>query len=173
VYANDIEPEWIQLGEMCDILSCVDAEYLADVYPEQFFDAICTSPTYGNRMADHHVAKDGSKRNTYTHTLGRSLTDGNTGKMQWGKEYRDKHLRVYKNIIPLLKYGGKFVLNISNHIRKGQEVKVSEWHIQVLQSLGLAVVKDIHVTTPRCRFGANSEKRVDFEHIYVLRNQEP
>ena len=26
-------------------------------YPDGMFDAICTSPTYGNRMADHHNAR--------------------------------------------------------------------------------------------------------------------
>lgn len=85
IYANDIENEWIELGrDKCDVLSCLDAENLQDIYPMNFFDAICTSPTYGNRMADHHNARDGSKRNTYTHCLGRRLTDGNTGQMQWG-----------------------------------------------------------------------------------------
>ena len=28
-------------------------------WPENTFDAICTSPTYGNRMADHHDARGG------------------------------------------------------------------------------------------------------------------
>ena len=36
--------------------------------PDDIFDAIATSPTYGNRMADHHDAKDGSTRHTYRHT---------------------------------------------------------------------------------------------------------
>ena len=26
-------------------------------YPDATFDTICTSPTYGNRMADHHEAR--------------------------------------------------------------------------------------------------------------------
>lgn len=172
VFANDIESEWIEIGKgKCDVISSVDAEFLSDVYQESFFDAICTSPTYGNRMADHHNAKDGSKRNTYTHCLGHDLEDGNTGKMQWGKEYREKHERIYRDIVPLLKAGGVFVLNVSNHIRGGKEMEVSEWHLETLISLGLELKKDIHISTPRNKFGANSDKRVEYEHIYVLKKK--
>ena len=170
VYANDIEPEWIELGRnKCDVISAVDAERLPDIYPPMFFDAICTSPTYGNRMADHHNAKDGSKRNTYTHTLGHALTDGNTGKMQWGEEYRKKHTRIYANIVPLLSNDGVFILNISDHIRKGEEVPVSAWHIETLEALGMKLEEDIHIPTPRCKYGANANIRVEYEHIYVLK----
>ena len=37
-------------------------------YLDATFDAICTSPTYGNRMADHHNARDSSPRLTPTAT---------------------------------------------------------------------------------------------------------
>ena len=172
IYANDIEPEWIELGRnCCDVISAIDAEKLPTIYPPGMFDAICTSPTYGNRMADHHNAKDGSFRNTYTHCLGRELTEENTGKMQYGEQYREKHERIYRAIIPLLKDGGMFVLNVSNHIRKGREVDVASFHISCLEANGLTLTKDIHVPTKRCRFGANADKRVEYEHIYVLRRE--
>lgn len=173
VYANDIEREWIFSNQyQPDVVSCSDAQKLLDVYSAGFFDAICTSPTYGNRMADHFVAKDNSKRITYTHCLGRSLTDGNTGKMQFGDEYKRKHIECYKTFCDLLKDGGIFILNISNHIRNGQEVSVSEWHADTLQSVfGLELVDDIHCNTPRCRFGANAKARVEFEHIYVFQKR--
>lgn len=171
IYANDIESEWIELGrDKCDVISSIDAEQLPSIYTEGFFDAICTSPTYGNRMADHHNAKDGSKRNTYTHCLGHELKDGNTGKMQWGEEYRKKHFGIYKAIIPLLSSNGLFILNVSNHIRKGEEIHVSEWHKETLELLGMNLVMDIHINTRRCKFGANSNKRVEYEHIYVFKN---
>ena len=172
VYANDIEPEWIELGrDKCDVISAIDAERLSDIYPPMFFDAICTSPTYGNRMADHHNAKDGSKRNTYTHTLGHALTDGNTGKMQWGNEYREKHNRIYANIVPLLSNGGVFILNVSDHIRNGKEIPVSAWHISTLEALGMKLEKDIHIPTQRCKYGANADRRVEYEHIYVFKKE--
>lgn len=120
-------------------------------------------------MADHHKAKDGSKRNTYTHCLGHDLEEGNTGKMQWGNEYKEKHENIYRDIVPLLKDGGLFILNVSNHIRCGEEIKVSEWHLSILVSLGLKLEKDKHIATHRNKFGANADKRVEYEHIYVLR----
>lgn len=84
VYANDLEFEWIMQAKdnKCDVISMYDAGNTK--FEDEEFDGICTSPTYGNRMADHHNARDGSKRNTYTHAIGRQLHKENTGKMQWG-----------------------------------------------------------------------------------------
>ncbi len=65
IYANDLESEWLSPNiHGCDFLTYEDAETLD--YPSEFFNCVCTSPTYGNRMADHHNAKDGSVRMTYT-----------------------------------------------------------------------------------------------------------
>ena len=81
--------EWGEIGlGKVDSINVGDAEFLP--YKDDFFEAICTSPTYGNRMADHFEAKDGSKRNTYRYAIGRALDEENTGKMQWGKKYREK-----------------------------------------------------------------------------------
>ena len=87
-----------------------------------FFDGICTSPTYGNRMADSHDAKDGSSRNTYTHKLGRKLDVNNSGKMQWGNEYKKLHTKAWNECFRVLKNDGVFILNFKNHIKKGKEV---------------------------------------------------
>lgn len=122
-------------------------------------------------MADHHQAKDGSKRNTYTHCIGHQLADGNTGKMQWGEDYRIKHSKIYRSICPLISENGLFVLNISNHIRKGEEIDVAGWHVSELEKNGFHLVADHQIATTRNRFGSNSDKRVDHEHIYVLRKE--
>jgi len=61
-------------------------------------------------MADHHNAKDSSKRNTYTHCLGRKLKEENTGKMQWGHLYRNKHRKIYEEFIRVLKTNGYLIL---------------------------------------------------------------
>ena len=167
IYANEIEPEWLQQNEYgCDYLTFSDAEFLD--YPELYFDAICTSPTYGNRMADHHEAKDGTKRTTYTHCIGRQLTDGNTGKMQWGVEYMEKHERIYKHLVKLIKVDGLFILNIKNHIRGGQEIDVKSFHEKTLIQCGLVKIKEIFVKTGGNGFGANSDKRTDGEYIIVF-----
>lgn len=168
VYCNEIEKEWLEPNEYgCDYLTFQDAEFLD--YPQNFFDAICTSPTYGNRLADHHEAKDGSRRNTYTHCIGHKLTAGNTGAMQWGVEYREKHERIYRHLCDLLKNGGIFILNISDHIRKGEIIPVSEWHLKMLLSLGFECEKKITIDTPRLKYGANSNLRCGYENIFILR----
>lgn len=166
IYLNEIEPEWARQAPTHVILSMRDAEHLP--YPDGYFDAVCTSPCYGNRMADHHEAKDGSRRNTYKHALGRDLHTENTGAMQWGEAYRDKHRRVWTECRRLLKPGGRFVLNISDHIRKGKIVPVTAWHIECLQSLGFDAREHQQVKTPRQRQGANGNLRVDYESVIMF-----
>lgn len=167
VYCNELESEWIDKSYQVDKWTFTDSENL--VYESNTIDCIFTSPTYGNRMADCHNAKDASKRITYTHTLGRKLTNGNTGYMQWGESYRDKHNLIYKEAIRVLKSNGLFIVNISNHIRKGVEVDVCKYHNDLLISLGLIKEKEILVNTPRMRRGSNYEKRVHYEKIFIFR----
>jgi tRNA G10 N-methylase Trm11 len=86
VVCNEIEPEWAETSQYK-----VDEWHIGDAAnmswaADKSFDAICTSPTYGNRMADHFDAKDSSHRITYRHYIGRPLNNNNTGKMQWGGE---------------------------------------------------------------------------------------
>ena len=166
IWANEIEPEWIDPNPYkCDIITHEDAE---EISYNGFVDAICTSPTYGNRMADHHNAKDGSKRNTYTHCLGRTLNSENTGKMQWGKQYQEKHIKIYQNLFRLLKPGGMFLLNVKNHIRKGEEINVKQFHEKVLTDLGLKKQKELFVETRGCRCGKNGNARAKGEYILVF-----
>ena len=168
IFANEIEKEWLIGNEYnCDCLTFEDAEHLG--YKAGFFDAICTSPTYGNRMADHHNAKDGSKRNTYTHCLGRKLTTGNTGQMQWGAEYIEKHERIYKHLSSLVKQNGLFVLNVKNHIRRGKEVDVKSFHETTLKECGFVKCKEHFVKTNALKYGANADKRTEGEYIIVFK----
>ena len=167
---NEIEPEWIDTSphkDKIDSISYFDASNTN--YKNEQFDAICTSPTYGNRMADHHIAKDNSKRNTYTRTLGRQLSDGNTGKLQWGEEYRNKHIDIYKECYRILKTSGIFIINISNHIRKGEEIDVCGWTKQQINDIGFVLVDEIKINTPRLKFGANSNIRCKNEYIYIFK----
>ena len=118
-------------------------------------------------MADHHNARDGSPRRSYKHLLGRDLTAGNTGQMHWGQEYRDTHVAIYAECLRVLKPGAPFILNISDHIRGGVIVPVSQWHTDTLVDLGFDFVSNTNVDTPRMRFGAN-RKRVQHEHVRVF-----
>lgn len=168
IVCNELEPEWANESEYN-----VDEWHIGDAAnmswcQDNRFDAICTSPTYGNRMADHHNAKDNSRRITYTHYLGRKLNDQNTGKMQWGVEYREKHIKIYKECIRVLKNDGIMVVNISDHIRKGNVIPVCKWHKNTLIELGMNLINDIQIETPRMKFGRNSELRITHEHIFVF-----
>ncbi len=138
----EIEPEWASLNKRT-----VVGNALALSFGDGDFDAVVTSPTYGNRLADSHNAKDGSLRRSYTHDLGRKLSGDNSGSMHWGDEYREFHHRAWTEAARVLRPGGRLVLNISDHIRKGRRQYVSSWHVETLISLGLALV-DRHAWRP-------------------------
>jgi SAM-dependent methyltransferase len=133
------------------------------------FDAICTSPTYANRMADHHNARDKSRRNTYRHTLGQQLHPENSGSLQWGESYRVFHQKAWKECWRVLIPGGMLVLNISDHIRGGEVIKVSDWHTEVLQQIGFDLTYSVLVPTHRNRYGKNHELRVLSEQVLLFR----
>ena len=160
------------------------------------FGAVLTSPVYANRMSDHHHAKDPckkcegtglrtsraglvlncttcrgsglSRRNTYTHRLGRPLSDNNAGGMQWGQPYRDLHQAVWSVCAAKLDPGGRFVVNVSNHIRKHVEIDVIGWHAEVLAGIGLEFVERIDVSTRRQKHGSNADRRTGSEAVLVF-----
>lgn len=159
----EIEPEWATLHP-----DTIIGDALRLPFKDDSFDAIITSPTYGNRMADHHDAKDGSKRNTYKHAIGRDLHANNSGQMQWGPQYREFHESAWKEAHRVLKPGGIFILNISNHIRKGEEVDVTGWQVRTLE--GYIYKEDVRtVATRRYKEGSNSSVRVPFESVVRFR----
>jgi tRNA G10 N-methylase Trm11 len=161
IQAIEIEPEWAKINPRT-----THGNALALPWKDNYFDAICTSPTYGNRMAD--VLLDGYDRITYTAKLGRKLDKDNSGSLQWGKTYRDFHERAYLEATRVLQVGGAFVLNMKNHIRAGEEQFVTAWHIRTLESLGYEVVENQEVRTPSMKFGQNSELRLEFENVVKL-----
>lgn len=170
IFAVELEPEWAtgSVGQYRpDVIHVGDAANMP-YFKDGEFDAIITSPTYGNRMADHHNAKDKSKRYTYKHCLGRDLHPENTGAMQWGPQYREKHEAVWRECVRVLKPGGLFVVNVKDHIRDGKLQPVSLWHVTTLRRLGCSYVERIKVPVPGLRNGANSDLRVGEEDVWVL-----
>lgn len=164
----ELEPEWAAMDPRTIV-----GDATALPFPADSFDMIATSPCYGNRLADHHEAKDGSVRHSYTHDLGRTLHPNNAGTLQWGEAYRALHELAWAEAARVLVPGGLLVLNVSNHIRAGREVRVVEWHVGALEALGFTVERVIEVTTPRLRYGANSAARVKREWVIVLRRPQP
>lgn len=161
----EIEPEWAKMhprtiqGDSTQLLRKDVGRY----------NAVVTSPTYGNRMADHHEARDESDRATYRHRLGREPTEGSSAVLQWGDEYRALHTTVWKLVVRLLEPGGAFVLNVKDHIRNGARVPVSGWHVHTLLGLGLLYVDDNAVATRGLGgAGDNAESREGVEHVYLF-----
>jgi tRNA G10 N-methylase Trm11 len=161
----EIEPEWAGLS------GAVVGDATDMPFADDSFDAICTSPTYGNRMADSFIDHQPEKkyqRNTYTHKLGRKLHKNNSGGMQFGDKYKELHKKAWSECSRVLKPNGKLVLNISNHIRDKEEVDVTAWHIDALQRLGFSLVDHRKIKTRRNKFGANGTARVAHESIILL-----
>lgn len=133
------------------------------------FDILCVSPAYGNRLADCHNARDGSHRITYKHYLGRNPSPNSSSTLQWGAEYRKWHRKAWKILVPCIKPGGIFILNVSNHIRNGEEQHVWEWHTQYLiNKCGLTLKCIYPVNTRRMRKGKNYQARVNCEYVFVF-----
>ena len=164
----EIEEEWIRQENPRHIWA--DAiEWMKRPDTAGYFDAVVTSPTYGNRMADHHEAKDGSKRHTYRHYLGRKLSDNNSGALQWGNAYREFHEDAWRGVYRVLKPGGVFLLNVKDHIRKGKIERVSMWHMSMCQEIGFVIEKITEVPVKGLRHGANSETRTANEWLIRMR----
>lgn len=154
----EIEPEWAN-----DILG--DTLFLP--FKNKSFDAICTSPTYGNRMADKYIDNRPDKhykRYTYTHTLGRELHDDNSGNLQWGSKYREFHECAWRECVRVLKPDGIFCLNIKDHVRNKQRQHVTQWHIDTLSKLGLTKIKHYKIKTGGLTHGENPQ-RINYESI--------
>ena len=159
----EIEPEWASMHP-----KTVVGNALVLPFKDHSFDAIATSPCYGNRMADHHNARDGSKRMTYRHMLGRELHPNNSGQMQWGDKYRAFHAAAWVEARRVLRPGGLFVLNISDHIRKGTRQRVTAWHVHTLLKEGFELLSAEAIPTPRMKRGENAKARVGYESVIVF-----
>lgn len=161
------------------------------------FDAVVTSPCYGNRMADHHENNDackmcegagylrgrvlcptckGSKlshRRSYRHYYGDTFWDdapreSNAGAMAWGDEYRALHEAAWREVLRVLRPGGRFVLNVKDHVRGGRRVRVARWHHDTCRALGFVDLWRWDVPLDGYGFGQNRAARVSSEQLYVM-----
>lgn len=165
IEATEIEPEWAAKHPRTTL-----GNALALPWADDTFDAICTSPTYGNRLADHFVTSNPNRiAKSYRDFLGRDLNADNAGRLQWGAKYRDFHTRAWIEASRVLVPSGAFVLNIKDHIRNGKVMAVTGWHIECLESLGFRMVQHEKIETPSHRFGANSEARMPYESVILFK----
>jgi hypothetical protein len=193
----ELEPEWAAQHPNTIHWNVLHIDKL---FVPESFDAVIVSPVYGNRLSDHHDARETCKlchgtgalgagepcsrcegqgynryrRITYRHYLGRALSPGNSGAMQWGPAYRSFHEEAWAKVVPLLRPGGVFILNTKDHIRRHELQPVTQFHIDTLRGLGLTLDPDemYPVDTPGMRYGENHEKRVaGGEWVIVFRKR--
>jgi ParB-like chromosome segregation protein Spo0J/SAM-dependent methyltransferase len=158
----EIEPEWAAMHPDTQVGNALDLPF-----GDESFDAVVTSPTYGNRFADSHNAKDGSVRRSYTHDLGRKLSDGSSGAMQWGGKYRDFHVLAWEEVWRVLRPGGRFVLNVKDHDRQFTRQCVTAWHVTTIMGLGFELRWFDQIDTGGLRQGENADERYP-EQIIVF-----
>lgn len=147
-------------------------------FDDESFDAVVTSPTYGNRLADSYDADDAAERRSYHHDLGRKPSKGSTATMQWRGADEDDYCTVHDaawcEAVRVLKPGGRLILNIKDHIRGGQIQDVSAWHADVLcRRLGLMLAAWRAVPTPGLRSGENADARVPVEYVIAFDKEQP
>lgn len=173
LWAKQAVLQWVTSGDPSRFVFCEDFFAWADRMNRWGqYNIGCTSTTYGNRMADKHHAREDSHRNTYAHTLrrqGEDLYEGNSGGLQWGEEYRFFHIKAWKYMWRLLEPGGLFILNIKDHIRKGELQGVPAWHRTTIERIGFYHCRTIQVPVRGNRQGENGELRVDHEEVQVYR----
>lgn len=166
VVGVEIEAEWAAQHP-----STICGDSLLVVPTLGSFDAVLTSPTYGNRMADDFEAKEGSSRITYRHKLGRKLSPNTTSNLHFGRrneKYENLHLAIWGVCVDALKENGVFILNCKDFIANGEIQEVTKWHQTVLESQGLKCIAEEKVPSRGMRFGANRDKRIDYEWVLAF-----
>lgn len=197
-YGVEIERDWARGSSYTFLGDATQLTGMRSIMRRRPFDAVVTSPTYGNRMADHHEARDpcrecngeggpvddvrrcptcnGSgltRRHTYRHEIGHALNERNTGGMQWGDQYRDMHRLAWTQCWEVLREDGLLILNVKDHVRDGNLQGVPGWHVRTLQSLGFLIENVTALATGGMRHGANHTLRADAELVITFRKGDP
>jgi SAM-dependent methyltransferase len=159
----ELEKEWADLSEFTK-----QGTALKTGLRKGSVDAIATSPTYGNRLADSYDASDPDRRHSYHFDLGRKPSEGSSAVMPWGDEYRAFHVKAWEEAVRVLKSNGRFILNIKDHIRDGEWQDVAAWHVSTIMALGFTMAAVRPVSTKGVPSGSNSEVRSEAELVFAF-----
>lgn len=159
----EIETEWAEMEA-----GTIVGDATALPFPDASFDAVCTSPTFGNRFADHHNPKDTSVRRSYKFDLGHDLHPNNSGQMHWGMEYQQLHVKAWKEALRVIVPDGVFILNMKDHIKGGEKQNVMAWHIATLSDLGFRLLKMESIQARGMRYGENRNVRTTDEFVLMF-----
>lgn len=166
----EIEPEWADCHRRT---ICADSLLWLPQTPSRY-DAVVTSPTYGNRMADHHEARDGSRRRSYRHDLGRMPTPGSSATLHWGPDYWAFHALAYRLIYDVLVPGGLFLLNVSDFYARKALVPAVSFHRGAALGAGFDVDgRDVAVPTHRLNGVGTADTAARADAEYILRLRKP
>jgi hypothetical protein len=158
----EIEPE----GAVMGLGRTVIGDATALPFRDGAFNFGVTSPVWGNRMSDHHEARDDSRRHTYRHTLGRPLHPNNAGRYNWGRKYLGIQELAYAELHRVLLDG--LLLNVSDFIKNWERFPAVDWHVDTLEFIGFRELWREEIVTPRNRDGENSEARVESEVLIAF-----
>jgi SAM-dependent methyltransferase len=167
IEAVELEPEFAALHPRTTQGNALHLPWCDD-----WFDAIVTSPAYGNRLADNY--RPDADCFSYAQALQRELHPDNAGGMQWnpnGGEYQVTHVLAYAEARRVLQPGGAFVLNCKDHYRNKVLQPVTQWHVNTLKALGFRKIESKRVKTPSLRYGENHDARVEYEHVILFELQ--
>ncbi len=167
VTGMEIEPEW---ADQSPIVETGDSlTYMA--LTRKRYDAVVTSPAYGNRMADSYDGRDGSKRNTYRISLGRKLDDQNGARLHFTSMkmdgYKDFHREAIDGMVRVTRKGGRVIVVVKNFIANGKVMDVVGWWRDELRDAGLTEIAWIPIEAGGLGYGANRDERVKYEYVLV------
>jgi hypothetical protein len=184
--SSELELEWAMQGYRNRCALCVVADARCLPFSVGSIPAIATSPAYGNRMADTYVPPEESRRSdqtrrTYRISLGRNLSSGSAGGMQWGRAYRELHAAVWSECFRVLWPGGTLVVNCKDHFRsvknggqRGQRRQnVCAWHWETLAGLGFERMASVDVPVRgdrnTVRYRSRGKETIDHEEVVAWR----
>jgi hypothetical protein len=167
-FGIEIEREWP--GQHRDTAVGDSHVFMAANVNRNKYDAVVTSYVFPNRMTDHHDAKDGSKRHSYKHYLGRDPAEGSSATLGWGKKWRQFHREGFRLMSRVVKKNGLIIIDSKNCYKQRELVLANEWTIRTLAKMGMPLLQVRPVFTRGLTHGQNHEDRVDRHLIIVVRN---